>query len=102
MVVKRPIREIKQRAKAEGIGITEEQIDKTLEFYEDYLFNKLISGEEIKIRDVGKIKPIVTSGYTMLTGKKEAYETVKFKFTPFSMVKTKSKEALVQVQKKHL
>lgn len=102
MVVRRPIKEIKKRAKADGIEITDEQIDKTLEYYEDHLFDKLSKGEEIKIKEIGKVTPSIVQGHSMLTGKKETYETVKFKFTAFNRIKSETKEKLIALQKKHL
>ncbi len=98
----KPSKEIRKRAKAEGFQITEKEIDKILEFYTDHLFDRLSKGEEVRIKDIGKINCYVSEGKSMLTGKPVEYETVKFKFTPFTKVKSEAKERLSKVQKKYL
>ena len=99
MKVGRPLKEVKALLKSKGHVIELEVIDTMLECYEEHLFYKLSRGEDVKIKDIGKISVGIISGSSMLTGQKKVYETIKFKFTPFSELKLLAKEKISKIQK---
>lgn len=102
MKIGRPIKEIKARCKADGYEFENDEIDKILEYYEDYMFNKLANGEELKISGIGKINTQIGTIVSRLTSERKEYETVKFRFSPFKGIKSAAKERLSKVQKKHI
>lgn len=103
MKVRRPLKEIKAMCKAQNVDVDVSQIDKVLEFYEDYIADRLIQGEEIRINNIGKISHYVQKFTSKLPGRNhEEYETVRFKFAAFDKLKTQANARLEAVKKKHL
>ena len=98
MKIRRPLKEVKALLKSKGHIVELEIIDSMLECYEEHLFYKLSKGEDVKIRDIGKITVGIISGSSMLTGKKETYETVKFRFTPFAELKSVAKDKISKIK----
>ena len=99
---KRPIKEIKAMCKQDGFVFQNDEIDKILEYYEDHMYDLLVSGEELKIRNIGKISSVPIVIKSNLKDETEEYDTVKFKFTPTHGLKLKAKEKLHSIKARHL
>lgn len=102
MVVGKPTKELKKICKAKGYEFAEDEISFILDEYHHHMHEKLVAGEVVKIATIGKISTSVSEGISRLTTENKEYETIKFKFTPFVGIKSKAKERLSEVQKKHL
>lgn len=102
MKVGMPSQNVKKRCKAEKIDVDAITIDTILKFHYEDMLDKLVKGEEIRIPTIGKITPTYRAGVSYLNQTKTDYETIKFGFSPFKELKSKTKERLAETKKKHL
>ena len=100
MKIGKPIQEIKKLCASQGTELSNEEISIVLKNYHEIMFDKLVKGEDVKIESIGKISTSIISMHSNFDQQK--YETVKFKFSPFTELKSSSKEKLSKVQKKNL